>query len=148
MTTIVYAAGVIAADSMLSDDSVKHRINKLAEIHKHKAVVACAGDFFAGTRFVEWFRDRRRKPPDPTSDMEALVVYRNGDLELWNADLSRTLLNPDYPFAIGSGAQAALGALHAGADAIRACEIACEIDPGSCGPVHWIRVMQPPEPPT
>ena len=57
----------------------------------------------------------------------------NGELFDIGDDLS-VMRNADGFYGVGSGAQVALGALHAGAEAVRAVEIAAKLSIYSAGP--------------
>lgn len=48
-------------------------------------------------------------------------------------------------FAMGSGQVAALAAMHCGASAKKAVEIACKLDAGSALPIHYLNLANPPK---
>lgn len=144
MTTIAYKDGVLAADSMVSDEDIKHiGLPKLFRIPGGR--VGFAGTYVHTGAFVRWLEAGR--PADalpPVGDTCALVVWDQGEYagQLWYYDDSlEALVWPlSGPFAFGSGAAAALGAMYAGADAATAVEIATRIDPRSGGGVS---ILQP-----
>lgn len=73
-----------------------------------------------------------------TSDLRALVIFPSGDVWLIDTGGEYCGAMPIHSpcVAIGSGANIALGAMDAGADAKRAIEIACNRDAYTRGPVH------------
>lgn len=89
-------------------------------------------------RFLEWLRagaDRGAWQGE-APDLRALLVKPDGTL--WLADCSLVFSGPITAefYAIGSGADFALGAMAIGADAERAVEAAISLDPHSGGPIH------------
>jgi hypothetical protein len=76
-------------------------------------------------------------PKDRDDQCSNLFVFRDGKCFVYTTDLSypEELTAPD---AFGSGGDYALGAMHAGADAKRAVEVACKIDPHSGGEITVI----------
>lgn len=78
---------------------------------------------------------------------EAIMVSNRGAW-LWNGKRPTALVAGAYA-AIGIGAKAALGAMYAGANAHRACEIACAISDGCEPPIQSFtlpaEVEEPPE---
>lgn len=134
MTTIAWDGKTLAADTLGT-------CNGLREGHAPKAVriggVILAGDGSRALflRFRAWFFEGR-KGPCPYEDKEAEgngIAIQDGVLTCWG---------PQGPwpvtqrlFAIGSGYPVALGAMHAGADARRAVEIAISLDTGSGGEI-------------
>jgi len=100
------------------------------------AIIGVAGEGFPGLVFVEWYRARLTKPEPPEllihgdADFSALVLTRSGLYEFDKWCRPERVLNRFW--AIGSGAKAALGAMHAGSNAFCAARIACKIDP-LCG---------------
>jgi hypothetical protein len=147
MTTIVYRAGVMAADSLSTTNSEtggsrKFTCEKLYQLHTHsrgKIIVGLAGDTFAGLVFMDWFTTGNPlEPPqrliDGDADFTALVLTRSGLYEYDRWCRGERIRLPFY--AVGSGAKAALGALHMGAGARKAVQVACKIDPYSRLPIR------------
>lgn len=153
MTTIVYRDGIMAADSRVTVDSEaggsRHfRCEKLYRVEtprgKTRAVIGLAGESFPGLVFLKWFRTGADEPPrqltDIDSDFTALVLTREGLFEYDRWCEPERVLGSFH--AIGSGCKAALGAMHAGSNAIVACRIACKIDPFSAPPVTWMSLRE------
>ena len=108
-------------------------------VSKKGAILATCGDTELGVLFYQWWGTRRKKPEFPEkADFEAVVLDKNG--KLWHYDETLTPAEILEPFfSIGTGAHAALGALHAGASPEQAVEIACKIDNNSGLPVQIIK---------
>lgn len=137
MTTVAVKDNVIAADTRASGDTT-FKVSKL--FVTKKGVIGVAGAFGEALKFVEWYKDQRRKKPEFGDDSEfnALVLRPHGRVELWDGALHPIVV--EQPFAIGSGAQYALGAMIAGVSAFRAVEAACALDPHSAAPVEFEEV--------
>lgn len=133
MTTVVAdpITGTMAADTKGSDGSVKFRCSK---IHRHEdEIIGCAGALDDIQSWLAWYRSGRPGRRPKISQCEALVLSAEGLVSWTNYE---KVVMPRAPFAIGSGAKAALGALHMGADAARAVEVACLVDDGSELPIE------------
>lgn len=154
MTTIVYRDGILAADSQVTQDSEaggsrKFKCEKLYRKTTSKgaeAIIALAGESTPGLVFLDWY-GTDRKPSrlliESGADFTALVLRRDG---LWEYDCwCRGERVADAFYAIGSGAKAALGAMHMGATAAEACEIATRIDPYSSPPIVTMQLEKDPQ---
>lgn len=150
MTTIAYREGVLAADSRLTREDEasgtwSHACQKIYRVFAGTddvALIATAGESGPGELFVEQYQRRKLVRADfVDADFECLVRTRRG-LFLYDRWCIATEIKEPF-FAIGSGAKAAMGAMHAGASAIRAVEIACKIDPYTAAPVVSARLDDP-----
>jgi len=139
MTTIIATCAAMYSDSALNDNDALFRVEKIFRIRNK--LVGCAGD----TDLCGLFEGQLRKgktPGRPRSSISdddgfaALVVDKDG-IWFYDASFSENLVLENF-MAIGSGAQAARGATLAGADAVAAIEIACELDASSVLPVQSI----------
>lgn len=149
MTTIAYCARaqVMACDSCWSDD--KGRIvNMATKIWR----LPCGGLYGASgdcdDRVLAKLMQSVQTPDDlPTrkqlrskDDVRALVVFPSG--EIFQIDVAKSdngitpVTKPFY--AIGSGGPFARGAMHEGANVVRAVEIACAEDIYSRPPIHTL----------
>ena len=105
-------------------------------------VVGLAGDSFAGLEFLEWLKAGGTVPSarllDGEGGFHALVMTSRGlfDYDRW----CRPERVSDRYYAVGTGAAAALGAMHMGANAATAVRIACQVDPYSGLPVEHMRL--------
>lgn len=150
MTTIVVRDGCIASDSIstIQTEAGGSRMFKCVKLYPcmvhnketnqlEPTILATAGESMSSLLFVEWYKTRADHIPqkliDGGADFTVLALTPEGlfEYDAW--------CHPDkieLPFyAIGSGAKAALGALHMGATAEEAVRIACEVDPYSRPPI-------------
>jgi ATP-dependent protease HslVU (ClpYQ) peptidase subunit len=144
MTTIVYRDGEMACDSQSTTTSEAggSRAFKCVKMYrKGRSIVGLAGETFAGLVFLDWL-DSGQDPPDRLidgdADFTALVLRPGKRLYEYDRWCRAERINQRF-YAVGSGAKAALGALHMGASARQAVRIACKIDPYSRGPVISMR---------
>jgi hypothetical protein len=145
ITTIAIdpAAGVMVADTNVSDGSQKWRANKVEQIGG--VFYGAAGDAADIEKFYEWLREWARGPRKPRKtklsdeDFAALSLDTTGAY-FWDEHLHPMRITDK--FAIGTGSHAARGAMDAGADVVRAVEIACGIDVGSGMPLTVHRINE------
>lgn len=153
MTTIAYRNGVIAADSRTTLETegggarmflCEKLFRKTSGITGETVIIATAGESSPGMVFVDWFGSGKDAPDNfiiGEADFTCLVLQKDG---LWEYDAwCRGVKILDEFYAIGSGAKAALGALHMGASAVKAVEVACKIDHYSGPPVVSMRLAPP-----
>lgn len=128
MTTIVATRDMIAGDTLLSGDNTCNA----TKVFKHKgAVVGIAGTYACCMDFVRWWKAGGN--PESIPDMEevdAVVLTVDGKILCFNHHNTFFEINDAFT-ALGSGAAAALGALHAGASPQKAIKIASRIDPAT-----------------
>lgn len=99
-------------------------------------VIGFAGDSAPGLVFLDWYGSDT-PPPESLltgeADFTALVLSKAGlyEYDKW----CRGEKVYDRFYAAGSGAPAALGAMHMGANARAAVRIACKVDPNSGGKI-------------
>lgn len=134
MTTIAADArkGLMACDSMTSTGDSwwpSTKVHRVAD-----ALIGGAGEAASIRQFASWYADGQRSPKPKIGDnFCALVLSREG-LFYWASNLVPEPIERGF-HAIGSGGNAALGALLAGAQVKRAVEIATEVDTSSGGEV-------------
>jgi hypothetical protein len=142
MTTIAFRDGIMAADSCItmSDESAgdyKGHTVKLLECEY--GICGLQGDSTPGMAFWHWWRHGMKDDAlaerirASGADFTALTLEKDG-LYVWDSWLLPELVTDEF-YAIGSGTKAALGALHMGASAVEAVQIACLIDPYTAAPV-------------
>lgn len=144
MTTIAYRDGVMAADTRMCSGN-QFIDQSMTKIARNKAGDLCgiSGDAALGGPFLEWFLkgERGKHPPiiyEPTkSDIHAVIVRAKGTMRRFEPGGWFYFVAP-Y-FAMGSGRDFALGAMHMGADAIRAVQAGCAHDPSSGGQIILLR---------
>ena len=145
MTTIAWDGETIAADSQDTYNDMKTLSSqKLFRIDWDDGtadILATAGHGSAGMVFIEWYEGNPELDIDP---QEYKLAINDTNLVDWDDDFHILVWNDDglfevdryYKmskvdepfFAVGSGACAALGAMHMGATAKEAVEIAKKID--------------------
>ena len=144
MTTIAYRDNVLAADSQVTIESEAggSRTFTCEKLYRRSiagvdTIIGLAGGSTDGLVFLDWLESGERAPShrliEGGADFTALVLDAKG---LWEYDQwcrKERVVRRFY--AVGSGSKAALGALHMGADARRAVQVACKIDTYSLGPV-------------
>jgi hypothetical protein len=135
MTTIAYRDGVLAADrrAMIGDWVTVGRVSKIAR-GPDGSLFAATGDLAVAARFRRWVEGGRAgDAPETGRDSRCIVVEPDGRVLVFESD---TFFVGDGPFhAWGSGFPAALAAMHMGASAARAIEIAALLDPATGGGV-------------
>ena len=104
---------------------------------QQEVILATAGESSSGMHFVDWYGSGKEAPIElftyAEADFTILVLRKDG---LWEYDAwCRGMKVEDKFYAVGSGAKAALGAMHMGADAHKAALIACKVDPYCALPV-------------
>ena len=136
MSVVAVRNGIIAADTGGTLGGVKFRSGKL--VRRGDIAIGHTGNAADGDTFAEWYfagadldalpKFHNREGHSPAIQFNALVLTPDGwahwdDWFVADSDMGRC--NPFM--AIGSGAEAAMGAMHMGADAIRAVEAACAV---------------------
>lgn len=97
-------------------------------------IIATAGEGAPGMIFVDWY-GKRGKPPALLADTDFVCLVLDED-GLWEFDnYCRAEKIEEAFYAIGTGGNVALGAMHRGATAHEAVEIAKLVDPYTGGDV-------------
>lgn len=147
MTTITFRDGIMAADSRCTYDTEAGgtRLMRCEKVYrkwvgtgrkKHEVLLGTAGETSPALLYVDWYGSTSPPPQqliDGNADFDILLYSKHG-LFLVDAYCRPEKVLERF-WAVGSGAKAALGAMHMGADAKRACAIACKIDPFSAPPI-------------
>lgn len=140
MTTVAYRAGVMAADSRITEDSEAGgtRLGKCEKLYrKADAIIGLAGESEPGLVFLDWYGSGKEAPEilvHGEADFSALVLTDKGLFSYGRWCRGEKVLNKFW--AIGSGAKAALAAMECGAGAVEAVRIACKVDPYSAPPIR------------
>jgi 20S proteasome alpha/beta subunit len=152
MTTIVYRAGILAADSRAYAGynlplGAKRKIRRLPD----GTLMGCSSNQPGVAEAVQDWAEQvlvGGKPEPPklgdNPSFTLLVVGPDGRARFASGKLLLTGPVEGEFFAIGSGAEAAYGALHMGASAGQAVEIACRVDVWSELPVAVLRHEEAP----
>lgn len=141
MTTVAYRDGVLAADT-LGCSHIRRHCKKLHRVGD--SILGFSGNYMDCLHFVRWFEKKDgpltfanfRNDNSDAPDVAAIVVC-NGEAEKWTEHCQPTPIYEPF-FAIGSGAQAAMAAMHMGASAKEAVKIAMLIDPHTAGEVETL----------
>ena len=134
MTTIAANRRMMAGDQRVTDGDRSFRTRKIRRIGD--AIVGAAGTGPAIGKFFQWLADGQQDdPPKMVKDdeLDALVLTPAG-LFCYGTDCTAEEVLDDF-YAVGTGAQAALAAMHLGCDPARAVAIACAVDNATGGPV-------------
>lgn len=133
MTTIAadFRSGVMVSDSRTSIGSAWVPSTKVQRINGE--LIGCAGTVSDIQRWQKWYQGGKRGARPKCEDFCALVLRKDGLFYIY--DGGHELLIERGFHAVGSGGDAANGALLAGVDAHKAVEIACQVDSGSGGDI-------------
>jgi len=124
MTTIACDRKLMAGDTLLCADTKANA----TKVFKHKgAVVGVAGTYVHCMEFVKWWRDGAQGDTPDMEEVDAIVLTKDGRILCFNHHHAFFEITDSFT-AIGSGAAAALGAMHAGADPAAAIKIASKVD--------------------
>lgn len=158
MTTIAWRADTIVGDSATTEHGTL--ISLAPKVHKLKsgAIVGYAGD--ADSRALHAILEKVRKPADLPSvaklrelkqDHAAIILFPSG--KVFAIDVGNDKgdycgiceIVADY-YAIGSGGLVAMAAMAAGASAMKAVSIACDLDVHTKAPITFkqIKLKKPP----
>lgn len=140
MTSIAYKDGIVAADSREIWAGSISRCAKLfrKRVARRDVVFATAGDSYTGMIFVDWYGSGPTLPAafshlDKDDDFEVMILDRG---KVFVANRHCRPLQIDLPFfALGSGTDACMAAMHCGKSAREAIRVACLIDPNSAPPI-------------
>jgi ATP-dependent protease HslVU (ClpYQ) peptidase subunit len=141
MTTIAANKKCMAADRKVTDGDRVFKTHKIRRIGD--AIVGGAGTSSAIAKFFRWMESGKQDSPpklDKDDELEALVLTPAGLFTYGNDFTPDEVLDPFY--AIGSGAHAALAAMHMKATPKRAVEIACKVDNSTDGPVDVLMLRK------
>jgi len=152
MTTIAWDGRTLAGDSRVSDDNCVDVLT-VKKVFKNKNLLAAfCGTAYDGAAMRHWLRTCGNDDYDVFSgegfpksvmsdDFEGLLVTPCGKATSVNASgVVIEVAEPGGITAIGSGKQAALAAMLAGADAKQAVAIAAKLDPYTGGKITALRL--------
>lgn len=136
MTTIAarVSTGEIAADSMVSGDDSFYLVEKL---RKGKAsIYGACGDWDKCLKMLQVLESGG----DLDSDMDVTVLeIRNDGLWVYEGTIIPARIKNDF-WAIGTGANFAIAAMHLGLSPADAVKLACQYDTSSHEPVDVMRL--------
>lgn len=136
----------MAADSRVTIHTEEGgaRVTRCIKIFRRRdAVIGLAGESEPGLVFLDWYGTGKPAPAvliDAEADFTALVLTAKGLFEFGKYCMPEKIL--DKFWAVGSGSKVALGAMHMGASAERAVEIACLVDPYTAAPISVLKLKR------
>ena len=147
MTTIAVRDGVMAADTLGDLLGKRCKSKKLWRL-SDGGVFGCSGVWTEGKLFADWYNGgaNRDEPPkwlvqrDETVDFHALILLPSGTY-LWSYNLVADEMFEDF-WAIGTGAAAALAAMHCGKTAQEAVYVAMVVDTYTGGDVETMELAK------
>lgn len=156
MTTIAVRSGIIACDSRVTEGAIIHPGSVLpgkvvVSIHREVLYAFC-GEVGAAMAVIAQFECGEKFPWENPIDfnakdwteLDATILVMYPDKSVWVFEGSG-YYQMNSPFmALGSGAAPALAAMHMGASAARAVEIATKVDIYSAPPVKVFSVADIP----
>jgi ATP-dependent protease HslVU (ClpYQ) peptidase subunit len=137
VTTIAVSKRAIAWDSRLTigDEKIDSPRDKV--IVHDGVIYASAGDVFDMQHLIAFIKDPKANKA-PKGEWEALFINKKG--VFWLSDATTFPIQRLAPIALGSGGQFALGAMIAGANAVKAVEIASQCDSKTGGPIYYYNI--------
>jgi ATP-dependent HslUV protease subunit HslV len=144
MTTIAYRDGVLAADSLITAGNriaTSVSATKIVRLSDGRLLGHC-GQMRHMKPLIAFLEGRAERYPDMEKDATAMVVHLDGRVELHYGRHPDEAFEEDAEFfAIGSGAELALGAMAVGASAIDAVRAAIRFDTSSGGEVKHLELQ-------
>ncbi|NML04281.1 hypothetical protein [Sphingomonas sp. G-3-2-10] len=138
MTTIATDGVTMAADGLVTAEHiVEATAYRKVEQLEDGRVVGCAGVLTSCEAFRNWLRDGQGDPPELDEEFTAIVA--DGTREVVVYDQKCRALRLPVPYAAGSGAHLALGAMLAGKCPTEAVQIACDRDVFSGGTILTLK---------
>jgi len=135
MTCVAWDGKTLAADKRAVNSGMIFTVTKIFKVRGR--LVAASGDFDRVNESVAWFAagaDPAKMPPyarDNSDFVAMLVIEKDGTILKY--ERSAVPFKIESPFyAIGSGRDYAMAAMHLGHSAMEAVEVACALDSG-CG---------------
>lgn len=136
MTVIAWDGRTLAADKRMSWNGYPATTTKISRA-PNGALIGGTGDSDAIAALRKWYLDGAVPADYPNNTCDGdyrarlLVITPTGQITVYLADPVPVTLD-DKCFAVGSGADFALAAMHLGHSAKKAVEVACALDTG-CG---------------
>lgn len=142
MTTIAYRDGVLASDSLGNRNGLRRKVKKVYRVGDH--IMGGCGNYQDCIAFVNWWPQRNERElsfRQYSGDKDApdlyMIVVGPGGAQAWGEHLQPTDILDDF-YAVGSGASAAMAAMHMGASAEEAVRIASLVDIGTGGDIETV----------
>lgn len=137
MTTVAYRDGVLAADSRATnngwvENDREVKVRKLAD----GRLIGLLGECIEIDPFLDWLTGGEKGPQPEMPNARVIVVGRNGARRIF--EKKGFYREAGFLMAWGTGMPAAMGAMHAGAEAVGAIRAACKVDTHSGGRIRWV----------
>lgn len=148
MTCIAYRRGILAADRLVSDSYSQSRVGVRSKIFQaaDQLVYGFSGSAGHAELFREWLSSGAKSSERPNfgeRGHQAIMIGRLG-VGLSSGDVPVFVDIEAKYYAIGSGAEIAMGAMWHGATAEEAVQAAIEHDTSCGGPIDLIRCYEQP----
>lgn len=135
MTTIAWDGKTLAGDRLCTDGRTKSERRKVMQYALRAELIAYAGRVDVGDEMVQWYLfdvSRREAFPagqrDDNTSVTLIVVERSGDIIEYGITPCPIRHSKPQFYAIGSGREYAMAAMHCGKTAAEAVEIAAVYD--------------------
>lgn len=143
MTTIAFVNGIMAADSRAYGGH-STPIGFKCKLYTNPRTGAWIGVSTnvpgLSEQVGQWFADDKNPSWEPqlspNDGLDALEVHRDGSVYIYHCSMKPAGPLTAPFFAVGSGADYALGALFMGASAAEAIQVAAQCDPWTGGEIH------------
>jgi hypothetical protein len=138
MTTIAYRNGILAADTQFTDSSgwtLAGTVSKLFRL-RDGSIVGISGALETGEAFVNWMDGDQAGDRPTVGDTTRCIHLSEGGVVVYEGT-GRYSPKGDF-MAWGSGFPVALGAMHMGAEAFHAVEVAAKYDPHTGGAICFM----------
>lgn len=134
MTCVVFTPELVAWDTQMSQENLILSEEFTTKVrYFNGCIYGFAGTPHGHLELIEWHQDGADPDDVPRSEFSMMVMTADG-VELYQHDHVLASHIP-FPAIIGSGTDAAVVALHMGADAKKAVEVAMKFDPYTGGRV-------------
>jgi len=124
-------------------NTLGHRVKKMWRVKG--ALLGFAGDYTAAQQFLQWVKNGGHEDEYPNLSkfiLDVMAVHADGKIHLFEGHYSHLPIASTSNYsAIGSGADFALGAMHAGASAVEAVRAATAHDKNSRGPIRTLKLI-------
>lgn len=140
MTTIAWRGHYLAGDRLRTAEETAMRAKKVFRVRDRVGVelIGGAGDSWDCVAYANWRMGGRRAARPCMRDFIAILVRRRGAVLIDDRFMEHPISTPF--FAIGSGADYAIGAMAAGLSAREAVLVAARFDPKTGGGVDVVRL--------
>jgi ATP-dependent protease HslVU (ClpYQ) peptidase subunit len=134
MSVVVWDGKTLAADRQVSDGSMVRTTTKIRAIKTGRFkgyLMGAVGATATANLMMDWFETGAKPEFFPyeyakSAEMGASLIVITQKKEIWRFDhLPVPIIMEDDEYATGSGRDFAYGAMSMGADATKACEVAC-----------------------